>query len=98
MLGARHMLVVGRSGGRSVCEVCCAAALAAALSSRRRASLWMCSSAVRLWSSSESVSRSPGRRWVVLAGVSDEPGVGPGVRSSVVGSGVSSVGSTEGLL
>jgi len=62
MLGARHLLVVGRSVGRSVSEVCCAAALAAALSSSRRASFWMSSSAVRLWSSSESVSRSPGRR------------------------------------
>jgi len=39
MLGARHLLVVGRSGGRSVSEVCWAAALAAALSSSRRASL-----------------------------------------------------------
>jgi len=53
---------------------------------------------VRLWSSSESVSRSPGRRWVVLAGVSAEPGVGLGVGSCVVGSGVSSVGSAEGRL
>jgi len=58
----------------------------------------MSSSAVRLWSSSESVSRSPGRRWVVLAGVSAEPGVGLGVGSCVVGSGVSSVGSAEGRL
>jgi len=39
MLGARHLLVVGRSGGRSVSEVCCDAALAAALSSSRQASL-----------------------------------------------------------
>jgi len=62
MLGARHLLVVGRSGGRSVSEVCLAAALAAALSSSRRASLWMSSSAMRLWFSSESVSRSPRRR------------------------------------
>jgi len=58
----------------------------------------MSSSAVRLWSSSESVSRSPGRRSVVLAGVSVEPGVGPAVGSCVVGSGVSSVGSAEGRL
>ena len=62
ILGACHLLVVGRSGGRSVSEVCCAAALATALSSSRPASLLMSSSAVRLWSSSESVSRSPGRR------------------------------------
>jgi len=39
MLGARHLLVVGRSGGRSVSEVGCAAALAAAHVSTRRASL-----------------------------------------------------------
>jgi len=39
MLGARHPVVVGRSGGRSVSEVCCAAALAAALPSSCRASL-----------------------------------------------------------
>jgi len=39
MLGARHLLVVGRSGGRSVSEVCWAAALAAALSSSHRVSL-----------------------------------------------------------
>jgi len=39
MLGARQLLVVGRSGGRSVSEVCRAAALAAALSSSRPASL-----------------------------------------------------------
>jgi len=32
---------------------------------------------------------------VVLAGVSAKPGVGPGVGSCVVGSGVSSVGSAE---
>jgi len=38
MLGARHLLVVGRSGGCSVSEVCWAAALTAALSSSRRAS------------------------------------------------------------
>jgi len=31
MLGARHLLVVGRSGGHSVSEVCWAAALAATL-------------------------------------------------------------------
>jgi len=53
---------------------------------------------VRLWSSSESVYRSPGRRWVVLTGVSAEPGVGPGVGYYVVGSRVSSVGSAEGRL
>jgi len=53
---------------------------------------------VRSWSSSESVSRSPGRRWLVLAGVSAEPGVGPGVGSFVVGSRVSSVGSAEARL
>jgi len=53
---------------------------------------------VRSWSSSESVSRSPGRRCLVHADVSTEPGVGPGVGSCVVGSGVSSVGSTEGQL
>jgi len=35
---------------------------------------------------------------VVLAGISVEPGVGPGVGSCVVGSGVSSVGSAEGRL
>jgi len=35
---------------------------------------------------------------VVLAGVSAGPGVGPGVGSCVVGSGVLSVGSTEGQL
>jgi len=35
---------------------------------------------------------------VVLAGVSVEPGVGPGVSSCVVGSGVSSAGSAEGRL
>ena len=35
---------------------------------------------------------------MVLAGVSVEPGVGPGVGSWVVGSGVSSVGSAEGRL
>jgi len=39
MLGARHMLLVGRAGVRSVSKVCWAAALAAALSSSRRASL-----------------------------------------------------------
>jgi len=39
MLGAGHLLVEGRSGGRSVSEVCWAAALAAALSSIRRVSL-----------------------------------------------------------
>jgi len=39
MLGAGHLLVVVRSGRRSVSEVSCAAALAAALSSSRRASL-----------------------------------------------------------
>ena len=39
MLGARHLLVEGRSGGRSVSEVCWAAALGAALSSRLRTSL-----------------------------------------------------------
>jgi len=35
---------------------------------------------------------------VVLAGVSVEPGVGPGVGSCAVGSGVWSVGSAEGRL
>jgi len=35
---------------------------------------------------------------VVLACVSAEPGVGPGVGSCVVGSGVSSVGSADGRL
>jgi len=35
---------------------------------------------------------------VVLAGVSAEPGVGPGVGSYVLGSGVSSVGFAEGRL
>jgi len=35
---------------------------------------------------------------VVLAGVSAEPGVGPGVGSCVVGSGVTSVGFAEGGL
>jgi len=39
MLRARHLLVVGLSGGRSVSEVCWAAALGAALSSSRRAAL-----------------------------------------------------------
>ena len=39
MLGPRHLLVEGRSGGRSVSEVCWAAALAAALSSSHRAPL-----------------------------------------------------------
>jgi len=87
MLGARHRLVVERSGGLSVSEECWATALAAALCSSRRASLSMSSSAVRLWSSSESVSRSPGRRELVHAGVSTEPGVGPGVCSCVVGLG-----------
>jgi len=62
MLGARHLLVEGRSGRGSVSEVCCSAALAAALFSSRRASLWMSSSAVKSWSSSESVSSSHGRR------------------------------------
>jgi len=38
MLGARQVLVVGRSGGCSFSEVCGAAALAAALSSSHRAS------------------------------------------------------------
>ena len=92
------MLVEGRSGRRSALEVCWATALAEALSSSRRASLGMSSSAVRSWSSSESVSRSPGRTWLLLAGVSAEPGVGPGVGPCVVGSGVSCVGSTEGRL
>jgi len=58
----------------------------------------MSSSTVRLWSASESVSRSLGRRCLVPAGVSAEPGVGPGVGSCVIGSEVSSVGSTEGRL
>jgi len=62
MLGARDLLVVGCSSECSVSEVCCAAALHAALSSSRRASHCMSSSAMRLWSSSESVSRTPGRR------------------------------------
>ena len=53
---------------------------------------------MRLWSSSESVSISPGRRCLGLAGVSAGPCVGPGVGSWVVGSGVSSVGSADGLL
>ena len=53
---------------------------------------------MRLWSSPSSASRSPGRRRLVLAGVSAEPGVGPGVGSCVVGSGVSFVGSAEGRL
>jgi len=35
---------------------------------------------------------------VVLAGVSADPGVGPGVGSCLVGSGLSSVGSAEGQL
>jgi len=35
---------------------------------------------------------------VVLPGVCAEPGVGPGVGSCVVGSGVSCVGSAEGRL
>ena len=35
---------------------------------------------------------------MVLAGASADPGVGPGVGSCVVGSGVSSVGSVEGQL
>jgi len=39
MLGARHLLVVERSGRHLVSEVCCAAALAAAVSASRRASL-----------------------------------------------------------
>jgi len=98
ILGARHVLVVGRSGGRSVSEVCCAAALATALFTSRQASGSISTAAVSLWSSSESVSRSPGRRCVVLPGVSAEPGVRPGVGSFVVGSGVSYVGSTEGRL
>ena len=53
---------------------------------------------MRSWSSSESVSRSRGRRCLVLDGVSAEPGMGPGVGSCLVGSGVSSLGSTEGRL
>jgi hypothetical protein len=79
-LGARHLLAEGRVGVRSVSETSCAAALAAAaLSSRRRSSLWVICSAVR--SSSESVSRSPGRRCVGLGSVSAWAGVGPGVGS-----------------
>ena len=94
-LGARHLLAEGRGGVRSVSETSCAAALAAAAcSSTRRSSLWIICSA--LSSSSESVSKSPGRSAVCL-GASAGPGVGPGVGSWVVGSGVSAVSSTEGL-
>ena len=96
MLGAHHLLVEGCAGVRSVSETSCAAALAAAAcSSTRRSSLstiWPAES-----SSSESVSRSPGRGAVCL-GASAGPGVGPGVGSWVIGSGVSAAVSTEGLL
>jgi len=39
MMGAGHLLVVGRSGGGSVSEVCFAAALTTALALSGRASL-----------------------------------------------------------
>ena len=95
MLGARHLLVEGCAGVRSVSETSCTAALAAATcSSTRRSSLctiWSVDS-----SSSESVSRSPGRSAVCL-GVSAGHGVGPGVSSYVVGSGVSAAILTEGV-
>jgi len=50
---------------------------------------------VKSWSLSESVSRSAGTRWLVLDGVSAEPGMGLGLGSSVVASRVSSMGSTD---
>ena len=78
MLGARHVLAAkGRAGVRSVSETSCAAALAAAAcSSTLRFSLCIICSV--LSSSSESVSRSPGRSAVCL-GASARPGAGPGV-------------------
>jgi len=106
MLSAHHLLLVECSVAYSVkrlvsevyCTAALAAALAAALSSTCQAALGMISSAVRSHSSSESVSRSPDRRLLLLADVSDYPGVGPGVGSLVVGCGVLSVGSAEGGL
>ena len=96
MLGARHLLVEVRAGVGSVSKTSCAAALAAAAcSSTRRSSLCIICSV--LSSSSESVSRSPGRRAVCL-GASAGPGVGLGVGSWVVGSRVSAASSAEGLL
>ena len=79
-LGAHHLLSAdGRAGVHSVSETSCAAApAAAAYSSTRRSSLCIICSA--LSSSSESVSRSPGRSAVCL-GASDGPGMGPGVGS-----------------
>ena len=98
-LGARHLLVARRVGVCCVSETSCAAALAAAARScMRRVSLAIICSVER--SPSESVSRSPGRRCVVTVDgpASSWPGVGPGVGSWVVGSGVSVAGSTEGRL
>ena len=62
MLSAYHLLVEGRSGGRSVSEVCWAVPFAAALSSSHWVSLCISSSIVRSRSSSECVSRYAGRR------------------------------------
>ena len=53
---------------------------------------------MRSLSSSESVSRSPVGRLLLLVGVSAAPDVGSGVSCCVGGSGVSSVGSAEGRL
>ena len=79
-LGARHLLAAeGRASVRSISETSYAVALAAAAcSSTRRSSLCIICSALR--SSSESVSRSPGRSAVCL-GASAGPGMGPGVGS-----------------
>jgi hypothetical protein len=85
MLCERCLTIGGRSAGRPVVRSggCCAAADTAAASSAAPASPLSAALLMRSWSSccsrssSESVSRSPGKRTLLVgSGDSDGPGVG----------------------